>query len=349
MKQCKSSQKASRKEKAINCIVTEAKANHRGNEAKYTHRQSQLYDFWFSVIAYVAPIILTIISLIVTNCFNWKVWIEIVVQVTPMIVAVGLGVFFAYKKSIYVAATSILKKDTQIKNNKIKELNQIVKQKEGDISFLITLLTNLGTHIARGESTMGVLANHLAVELYHDCLRRFGEDFEVTVNIYEKRNDIVAMIGHHQNIPLGHAPALFLCGETGMHISDERVKDFYFVDCINGRKDVNHIADWEKLVDAFKWHEVDKTKICISKEMCRKAGFTYNQYISSRIAIDHNNDHVMLLEIITHNDSIIDTADNIERTARKLFSIYTPLVVMLTTTASDRVKPVGKLTVSGGG
>ncbi len=342
MKQRKSGQKISRKEKAINHIVTEAKANHRGNEVKYTHNQSQLYDFLFSLIAYVAPIILTIISLIVTNCFDWKLWIEIVAQVTPMVLAVGLGFFFAYKKSIYVAATSILKKDTQIKNNKIKELNLIIKQKEEDISFLITLLTNLGTHIARGESTMGVLANHLAVEIYHDCLRRFGADFEVTVNIYEKRNDMVTMIGHHQNVPLGHAPALFLCGESGMNISDERIKDFYFIDCINGRKDVNHISDWEKLVDAFKWHDTDKSEIRISKEACRKAGFTYNQYISSRISIDHNNNHVMLLEIITHNESVIDTSNCLERTARKLFSIYTPLVVMLTTIASDRVTPVDK-------
>ena len=342
MKQHNANSKISCREKSINRIVTEAKANHKGSEIKYTNSECQTYDYLFSLTAYAAPIILTILSLVVSNCFDWKLWVEIIVQVGPMLLAVGLGIFFAYKKSIYTAATSMLKKDTQLKNNKIRELNTIIKQKEGDISFLITLLTNLGTHIARGESTMGVLANHLTLEIYHDCLRRFGNDFEVTVNLYEKRNNIVTMIGHHQNVPLGHAPALFLCGESGMQISDERIKDFYFVDCINRRKDVNHISDWEKLVDAFKWHGDEKNEIRISKEVCRKAGFTYNQYISSRTAIDQNNNHVLLLEIITHNDSIIDTTQYLERTARKLFSIYTPLVVMLTTIASDRVVPVDK-------
>ena len=50
----------------------------------------------------------------------------------------------------------------------------------------------------------------------------------------------------------------------------------------------------------------------------------------------------MLLEIITHNESIIDTDVRLEKTARWLFSLYMPLITMLTTIASDREAVSGK-------
>jgi hypothetical protein len=342
MKQSKSSKRISHSEKRINHIITEAKANHKGDEVNYALNRSLSFDSLFSITAYIAPFIITAISLLISNCVEWQPWLERVVQAVALVLAVALGLFFNYNKNTYKKAASKLKKDSHVKNTRIKELSAIIRQKEGDVNFLISLLTNLGRHIARGESTMDVLANHLAVEIYHDCLRRYGDDFEVTINIYEKMKNKIAMIGHQQIMPLCHTPALFLCGVSGMDITDERIKDFYCVSCINSRKDINLISEWKKIVDAFKWHDVSKKDISTSKEACRKAGFTYNQYISSRIPIGHNNDHVILLEIITHNDSVIDTSDNLERTARNLFSIYTPLLVMLTTTASDRRTLVGK-------
>ena len=342
MRQRGSNQKISCKQKSINRIVTDMKANYRGEEVQTSLNRARNYGFFFSMTAYIAPILITVASLLITNCFEWKKWLEITVQAAIMAVAVGLGVFLGYKETTYAGAASILKKDSQVKSTRIRELLSIVKDKDGDINFLMSLLNNLGKHIARGESTIFALANHLAVEIYHDCLRRFGDEFEVTINIYEKKNKKLTMIGHQQVSPYSDAPALYLSGETGMQTTDDGIKDFYCVECLEGKNDINCISDWRKIIDAFKWHDADKKEIKKSKEVCRKAGFTYNQYISFRHSFDHNNDHAMLLEIITHNESIIDTDVRLEKTARWLFSLYMPLITMLTTIASDREAVSGK-------
>lgn len=342
MKQQTHKQKISCKQKSVNRIVTDMKANYRGEEIQTVLIRARNYGFFFSLTTYVAPIFITIASLLITNCLDLKEWIEITAQVAIMVLAVGFGIFLGYKETIYTSAASVLKKDSQVKNTKIKELLNTVKEKDGDINFLMSLLNNLGKHIARGESTIFALANHLAVEIYHDCMRRFGDEFEVTVNIYEKKKKKLTMIGHQQVSPYSDAPALYLSGETGMQINDDTIKDFYCVECIEGKNDINCISDWKKIIDAFKWHDADKNEIKKSKEACRKAGFTYNQYISCRYSFDRNNEHAMLLEIITHNESIIDTDIRIEKTARWLFSLYMPLISMLTTIAADRETVAGQ-------
>ena len=188
MRQRGSNQKISYKQKSINRIVTDMKANYRGEEVQTSLNRARNYGFFFSMTAYIAPILITIASLLITNCFEWKKCVEITVQAVVMTIAVGLGLFLGYKETTYAGAASILKKDSQVKSTRIRELLSIVKDKDGDINFLMSLLNNLGKHIARGESTIFALANHLAVEIYHDCLRRFGDEFEVTINIYEKKN-----------------------------------------------------------------------------------------------------------------------------------------------------------------
>lgn len=333
-------EKVKLKDRMVKRRIREIKDEHTGSEIEYTTGKANYYTSAFSYTAYIAPVVITIISLVVSNIDvisdKWK----FIIQFVAMIASIGLGLFFGWKEGVYRAVLNHLQTDTQVKNAKIEKLRNIIFSQNGEITFLLNLLNTLSKRIARDQTTMSELANFIAVQIYSDCQRRFGNDFEVTVNIYEQYQNTISMVGHHQQTPYHDTPALYLCGHQGMEINAEPIKNFYCVNCIQGRNDLNVLSDWKEIVDAFDWTGATKEELKKSKEACREHGFTYNQYASFRSVINRAHNHVLLLELITHNESTIHNKKMLKDTARKLFSVYMPLVMMLCSIATD-----GKVTV----
>ena len=305
-------------------------------------RAQELYNKWNTtclITTFAAPIVLSLVTqipdlVIKTNDNVWNQYLKIPVIVVLTIICIVVGVCFHFKASKYQEVCQLIENDKNIQKKEIANLNDRINMLKKERSFFVAFTNLLGQSISRGENSLLELANLLVVHIYNDCKGSFSGS-EITVNLYELKNGKIRIIGHQQEEPFHELPFLFNDESLGVDVLSEDIKEFYSVKCIqNKRKDFFVLKSWDEILDAFKLRDGAKEELKESRDACIAAGFTYNQYISNRLNVGRNKP-ITLLEIITHNDTIIASSDRINNVARNMFKKYMPLVAILWDISKD--------------
>lgn len=322
-----------KREQKIRGMTASVKAKFPSDTLK---QAKQIESFWnnlCTVVSFVVPIILSIVNLLCADVFEFKSAYETIAQIVLTVIAV-IGVIVLHRTaSNYRLVVSEIESEKSIHKQEIQKLSNVIRNLKKEQAFLVGFTNQLGQSLTDSKCTLKDLANLLVVHIYQDCLRRF-DSIELTINLYECNSGKIRMIGHQQgnfqNIPL-----LLTAYPNGADITDPRIKNYYYAQCIKKSDDVFTLSNWKDVVKKFYPDTERRKELLRSREKCLEAGVTYNQCVSFRLCVTDTEDTIALLEIISHNDTEIAPDKEIKKVARRLFTAYMPIVKVLWNIARD--------------
>lgn len=315
-----------RKQK-ITGMVASVKATYPSDTLKQAKQNETFWNNTCTVVSFVVPIILSVVSLLCSEVFEFKEEYEIIAQIVLTVIAVFAVLILHRTASNYRIVVAEIESEKSVHKQELQRLSTAIHNLKKEQAFLVGFTNQLGQSLTDGKRTLEDLANLLVVHIYQDCLRQFN-NIELTINLYECKSNKIRMIGHQQgnfqNIPL-----LLTSYPNGADISDTKIKGYYYAQCIKKSEDVFTLSNWEEVVKKFYPDPKRRKELLKSRETCLEAGVTYNQCVSFRLCVADTEDTIALLEIITHNDTQLAPEQEIKKVARRLFTAYMPIVKIL--------------------
>lgn len=316
-----------KRQQQIKGMVASVKATYPSDTLKQAKHVETLWNNICTIVSFVIPIILSVVSLLCNEVFTFDAKYETAAQIAFTVIAVITVLVLHRKASNYRMVVSELESERNIHKQEVQRLSTAIHNLKKEQAFLVGFTNQLGQSLADSKCTLKELANLLVVHIYQDCVRRF-DNIELTINLYECKSNIIRMIGHQQgnfqNIPL-----LLTAYPNGADITNPKIRNYYYAQCIKKSDEVFTLSNWKEVVTKFYPDTDRRKKLLKSRETCLEAGVTYNQCVSFRLCVAGTEDTIALLEIISHNDTEIAPEAEIKKVARRLFTAYMPVVMIL--------------------
>lgn len=310
--------------KTIACLEVE-KPN---NTLAHAKNKSENWSNFCGVMTFAIPIVLSGVGLVFSALVEWKAIYESIAQLALMVMAIAAGFTFHIFASNYRKAAEKLSDDANILKKENLRLIGIIETIKKEQTFLVTFTNQLGVALAKGNKTITESGDLCVSHIYYDTIVRFNHNNELTINLYETKRNRIRMVGHHQDIFHGE-PLLLEKYPNDVEVSAQDIKPYFCVQCLKKHENIFVIPDYTGIVKDFYWPALNKDDIK-TKEDCREAGVTYNQYIGLKLKVGIKKDTIAFMEIIAHNDfEIAPSEKELKRVARMLYDVYMPIVKVL--------------------
>lgn len=325
-------------EERLSILETRANRNHK-QILELANRDVARLNRLFTPLSLIGPVFISILYSVFTISFSAFVLWHLIVDVAATItLIVALLVLFS-KLNIAQNVITKIETDKVDRQKRIESLEERICLLESDQSFYISATQLIGQTMKNGQADIESLAKVLVASIYHN-LSRLSNGENITINLYELRNDTIKMIlsttrFQHCSRDNVDIPVLYQSVD-GLDIKDNRIQDYYCIKCIRGKikgRDGKYVlANWERIVQEFKWDgwtSTEKQKILNQHDhqKCIEQGFKYNQYLGFKIRRDDG--IVVFLEIIANEHTTIAPTSEIDHVSHRLRETYSPLLSIL--------------------
>ena len=298
------------------------------NTLAYAKNKAENWNNFCGVMTFVIPLVLSSVGLVFAELIKWEGSYETIAQLALMLISIIAGFAFHKIASNYRKAAEELNENTNSLKKENLRLNKIIETMKKEQTFLVTFTNQLGVALTNGEKSIAELANLFVANIYCDTIVRFHHNNELTVNLYEIKQNRIRMVGHHQDIFHGE-PLLLEKYPDGVDISAVDIKPYFYVQCLKKHDSIITIPNWDGIVKEFYWPNLNKDDLK-TKEDCWQAGVTYNQYLGLKLKVGAKKDTIAFMEIISHKDfEIASSEKELKRVARLLYDVYMPVVKVL--------------------
>ena len=293
----------------------------------------------FTLTSLIGPIAISFLYSLFTIDLSALVWQHLVVDVVATLALIITLFVLNWKLDVAQRVVTSIETDKAINQKQIETCKKEIKRLEKNQSFYASATQLIGQAMKNGQKNIDELSKVLVSAIYTDLSRTIQDD-NITINLYELRNEKIKMIlsatqSKYCERDSVNIPALFQY-QAGKDIKDGDIQDYYCIKCIRGKiraRDGKYvISDWEGIVRQFKWDkwtDQEKEQILASKnrEECIQQGFKYNQYFAFMIRRD---DGIQIFfEIITNGETIIAPPGEINHVTHQLKEKYSPLISIL--------------------
>lgn len=332
-----------RKERSTNekRAILKAKANDRQvSDLEQAKKYAEHIDHSISTASIIGPILLALIYLFFPIDFSAFKWGALVIDVMATIVLIAMLCALIYKQHIAQCVVLAIETDKEENHKKYISLKKEVATLRQDQSFYVTATRMIGQAMREGKKDIEELSKSMVSVIYTDVSMMTKNYVDIIINLYELRNNTVKMIlsytyGDRNNNSGENAPFLYR-HRDGVSIRDENISKYYCIKCMTGEiegKDGKFVLpDWKSIAVVFKWNRWNakqKNEILEKKDRtrCIEFGFKYNQYVAFETRRDDGTK--VFLEIVTTDNTVLASDDEIDRVAHHLRGKYTPVINVL--------------------
>lgn len=330
-----------RREKKVSYFIRLAHLKNPDNPASVLYSEEEKHSSILTIVSIVGPMVISALYSfyppLVNNSFLSK---HMLCDVAATVVFIVALMYYLIQINIIHTSIREFESTKAYGRQQINELKVKVDTLQKEISFYGGVLHHVADSTKKETLDIKDLVNHIFASIYVNLMAYSQGDY-ITLGLYELRNDTVKLISYNKR--LVHCnnktdidnPILFMATD-GLNINDESIRDYYCIKCMRGvirGKDNKYVLpNWESIVRAFEWKKWEKgiKDQVLEKhdlELCRNAGFEYNQYIGLKIPI--NNDIIAYLEIIANKDTFVASEEKIDYFARGLQEKYAPIISAL--------------------
>lgn len=257
--------------------------------AEFASEKIGLWDLILLIYAFVVTVIYTVAPLVRDVFFsNYSSQSILVVYIAFAAGFIGFAVWAYIRKGNYTVAQKefvIEERNDEVERIRNKAYEEELEEQLSSFASIVNYIT-IEQH--NGNKSSATYAQIVANHLFLECQRRFGKD--ISVSIYDmNEKEEVCMKAFSTKIQRIDKPDLYNRGVISIY--DKSIADRFYVLClIDTLDEMYDLPNKKAIKTAFGFRN-------------KKKRYSYNQYISFKIKTE--NGHVILIEVIAHNNTFI--------------------------------------------